>query len=178
MATIASLARLRLVVPLTKRAISSSSRLYEETYEKKIRDLEEKIRFCEERRRADDERRRADDERRQADDERRQADDERRRANEETIHSLQAQLEYRPMRMRFLRTFKRDHLPGEYGITHADRECIQDGNWQANGADPVGDADLYLQAQRTDQSAFMALYGPSPLHVLSLSQSSQYPVGS
>ena len=148
MATIASLARLHLVVPLTKRAISSSSRLYEETYEKKIR--EEKVRFYEERGRAD----------------------------EETIHLLQSQSEYRPMRMRFLSTFKRDHLPGEYGITHADRECIQDGNWQANGADPVGDADLYLQAQRTDQSAFMALYGPSPLHVLSLSQSSQYPVGS
>jgi len=142
MATIASLARLRLVVPLTKRAISSSSRLYEETHEKKIRDLEEKIRFCEERRRADEERRRA--------------DEERRRADEETIHFLQAQLEY--------------YLPGEYGITHVDRECIQDGNWQANGAGPVGDADLYLQAQRADQSAFMAL--------LSLSQSSQYPVGS
>jgi len=132
MATIASLARFRLVVPLTKRAISSSSRLYEETYEKKIR--EEKVRFYEERGRAD----------------------------EETIHLLQSQSEYRPMRMRFLSTFKCDHLPGEHGVTHADRECIEDGNWQANGADPVGDVDLYQQAQRTDQSAFEAYMDSAP----------------
>ena len=101
MTTIARLARLRLVVPLSTRAISSRSH--------KIRDLEEKVRHCEERYRTD----------------------------EETIHFLQCQLEDRLMRMRFLSTFKRDHLPGEYGITHADRECIGVGNRLARGADPV-----------------------------------------
>jgi len=126
--------------------------------------LREKVRHCEQRYRADEERQ--------------LTDEERRRADEKTIHFLQCQLEDRLMRMRFLSTFKRDHLPGEYDITHADRECIEVGNRLAYGANPVRDADFYLQGQCTDLNTFKALYGLDPLSVRRLSESSQYPVGS
>jgi hypothetical protein len=63
----------------------------------------------------------------------------------EQVRILQAQSQDRNMlRMRFLSTFKRDHLPQEYNITHRDAECIKEGNSQAHDPDPVGDAELYF----------------------------------
>ena len=50
--------------------------------------------------------------------------------------------------------------------------ALRMGTGKTHGADPVRDADLYLQAQRTDQGAFKALYGLDPLCVQRLSESS------
>jgi len=93
--------------------------------------------------------------------------EERARIREERIDFLEScSSEYQMARMRFLSTLKREHRTEKYEIARRDRECIED-------------ADLYLQARRieADQYAFKALYGLSPSHFLSLSESSQYPVG-
>jgi len=101
------------------------------------------------------------------------------RRQQERIRVLESQSDFRAMaRMRFISTFKRDYLPEEFDITHADRECIRDGNSQAHDADPIGDADLYREGKRSDEGAFKALYGFSPIRVYSLSKSSHYLVAS
>ena len=64
------------------------------------------------------------------------------------------------------------------GTPTENRKSFGVGNRLAHGADPVRDADLYLQGQRTDLNTFKALYGLDPLSVRRLSGSSQYPVGS
>jgi hypothetical protein len=68
-------------------------------------------------------------------------------------------------------TFKRDYLLAEYDSTHPDSECIKEGNRQAHDPDPLGDADLHLHGHRSDENAFKALYGISPLRVNALSES-------
>jgi hypothetical protein len=90
----------------------------------------------------------------------------------ERLRVVESQSEYRAMaRMRFLSTFKRDHLPAEYDSTHPDSECIKEGNRQVHDPDPLGDADLYLHGHRSDENAFKDLYGISPLRVNALSES-------
>ena len=78
---------------------------------------------------------------------------------EERIRFLESHSECRTKaRMRFLSLYTRDHLPEKYDTTH--RQIIENfSNCQAYDADPVGDAQLFLQR-------------------IDLGKSSQYPVGS
>jgi hypothetical protein len=95
---------------------------------------------------------------------------------QEKVRVLESQSQYRStLRMQFLSTFKRDHLPLEYDVTHDDAQCIKEGNSQAHDPDPVGDADLYLEGERIDENAFKCLYGFSPGRINTLSESSHDP---
>jgi hypothetical protein len=81
-------------------------------------------------------------------------------------------------RMRFISTFNCDHLPEEFDITHADRECIKEGNSQAHDADLISDADPYQEEKHKDEGAFKALHGLRLVRAHSLSKSSHYLVAS
>jgi len=81
-------------------------------------------------------------------------------------HSLRNESTGRAMsRMRFISTFKRDHLRDQFDTTFNDSETIKASNSEAHDSDPVGDADLYLQFKRCDEDAYKVLYGLTPLHI-------------
>ena len=68
-------------------------------------------------------------------------------------------------RMRFISTFKKDHLPDQFDRTFKDSETIRAGNRQPHDPDPFADADLYMRHWRDDYEAFGVLYSFSQLRV-------------
>ena len=87
----------------------------------------------------------------------------------ERVRCLEAESAGRSLsRMRFISTFKRDHLPNQFDVTFRDSETIRAGNRQAHDPDPLADCDLYMNFRRRDDAAFSALYGLPPLMVYSL----------
>lgn len=91
----------------------------------------------------------------------------------ERVRTLESESAARGLsRMRFISTFKRDHLPDQFDRTFKDSETIRAGNRQAHDPDPVADADLYMQHRRDDYEAFCVLYGFSPLRVHSFRRKS------
>ena len=82
----------------------------------------------------------------------------------ERVRCLEAESASRTLsRMRFISTFKRDHMPDQFDVTFKDSETIRAGNWEAHDPDPLADCDLYMNHRRRDDGAFSALYGLSPL---------------
>ena len=71
-------------------------------------------------------------------------------------------------RMRFISTFKHDHLRADFDRTFEDGNAIRAGNSEAHDPDPIGDAALYNQQKRYDEGAYKTLYGLPPIRVTSL----------
>ena len=91
----------------------------------------------------------------------------------ERVRTLERESAARGMsRMRFISTFKKDHLPDQFDRTFKDSEIIRTENRQAHDPDPVADADLYMQHRRDDYETFCVLYGFSPLRVHSFRRKS------
>ncbi|CUS11348.1 unnamed protein product [Tuber aestivum] len=66
---------------------------------------------------------------------------------------------YKPLRNRFISTFKRDILDT---ATPADLEIIGEGNLCADCGDAIADARLYTDGERIDLTTFTRLYGLLP----------------
>jgi len=86
---------------------------------------------------------------------------------EAQVRDLTASLvAYKTLRNRFISTYKRDVLNN---ATEDDRRIITAGNSWAHGGDAVVDASLYRlkgPGARSDDPAYVALYGVSPTIVL------------
>ena len=83
---------------------------------------------------------------------------------EERVKVLESESTGRAMsRMRFISTFKRDHLGADFDRTFEDGNAIRAGNSEAHDPDPIGDAALYNQQKRYDEDAYKVLHGLSPI---------------